>query len=162
MSPSLITITQAPAVAPNIIRRHVSNNPNPALAPEPPKDTRLDAMREAEKEDIKVFKDVSVQQILESKKNPAVATVHKTDTVYSAIKKMNAMKVGALVVVENDSPVGVISERDYLNKVILKGHSSKDITVSGISLPLFALPIPANKNKIILFFFLFLFFIYFF
>jgi len=95
------------------------------------KDPRLAALKDAEK-DLVVFKDLFISQILANKKNQNVSTVHKTDTVYSAIKKMNEMKVGALVVTEDDKPVGMISERDYLNKVILRGYSSKDITVNDI------------------------------
>lgn len=81
-----------------------------------------------------VFRDVSVQQILDHKaagQLASVATVARTDTVYEAIKKMNAVRVGALVVVENGAPIGMISERDYLNKVILRGFSSKEIKVNG-------------------------------
>jgi len=96
------------------------------------KDNRLAAMAHAKEKDLVVFKDLSVAQILAAKKSHEVSTVRKTDTVYSAIKKMNEMKVGALVVVEDDKPVGMISERDYLNKVILRGFSSKDITVNDI------------------------------
>jgi len=97
----------------------------------PVKDHRVNALKEAEK-DLVVFKDISVAHILASKKRQEVATVSKTDTVYDAIKKMNEIKVGALVVVDNGIPVGMISERDYLNKVVLKGHSSKAITVNDI------------------------------
>ena len=105
-----------------------------------PKDTRLHAMKAAAKEadpreSMVVFRDVSVQQILDHKaagQVAAVATVSRGDTVYEAIKKMNAVRVGALVVIEDGSPVGMISERDYLNKVILRGFSSKEIKVNDI------------------------------
>lgn len=105
-----------------------------------PKDTRLNAMKAMAKEEdpkdsMVVFRDVSVQNILDHKaagQLASVATVSRNDTVYDAIKKMNAVRVGALVVIENGTPVGMISERDYLNKVILRGFSSKEIKVSGM------------------------------
>lgn len=105
---------------------------------DPSKDPRLVAMKQVKDEkDMVVFRDVSVQQILDHKAGgqlATVATVSKTDTVYSAIKKMNAVRVGALVVAdEQGKPVGMISERDYLNKVVLRGFSSKEITVNGTS-----------------------------
>lgn len=85
--------------------------------------------------DMVVFKDISVQQILDLKAagQPAsVATISPMETVYNAIKKMNSARVGALVVAdEQGRPVGMISERDYLNKVILRGFSSKEIAVKG-------------------------------
>lgn len=55
-------------------------------------------------------------------------------TVFDAIKVMSDCKVGALVVTDplSKRPLGVISERDYLNKVVLKGLSSKSTQVKGI------------------------------
>jgi CBS domain-containing protein len=109
---------------------------NVPLKDDPSKDPRLVAMRNLVKEnDMVVFRDVSVQQIIEHKTSSllgTVVTVSQTDTVYNAIKKMNATRVGALVVAEEGTPVGMISERDYLNKVILRGFSSKDLRVRGI------------------------------
>lgn len=104
---------------------------------DPSKDPRLIAMKNLkEQKDVVVFHDVSVQQILDHKAGgqvASVATVSPNDTVYSAIKKMNSVRVGALVVTDDQGkPVGMISERDYLNKVILRGFSSKEITVKGM------------------------------
>ena len=53
-------------------------------------------------------------------------------SVYEAIELMAHKGIGAVVVIDAGNPVGMLSERDYARKVILKGHSSRDITVRDI------------------------------
>ena len=61
-----------------------------------------------------------------------VNTVSPGATVYDALALMAEKEIGALVVVENSKMVGIISERDYARKVILKGKSSKETLVRDI------------------------------
>ena len=53
-------------------------------------------------------------------------------TVFEAIKAMDRFKVGALIVIDKGKLVGIISERDYTRKVVLKDRSSKSTKVSEI------------------------------
>jgi CBS domain-containing protein len=53
-------------------------------------------------------------------------------TVYQALQTMAEKNVGALVVLDADTVVGIMSERDYARKVILHGRSSREIPVREI------------------------------
>ena len=61
-----------------------------------------------------------------------IFSVAPNETVYNAIDRMAEKGVGALLVMEGDRPAGIISERDYTRKVILKDKSSKQTRVSEI------------------------------
>lgn len=73
----------------------------------------------------------TVKQILQSKTH-GILSISPDATVYDALKLMAEKEVGALLVMEADKVVGIISERDYARKVILHGKSSKEIHVSDI------------------------------
>ena len=73
-----------------------------------------------------------VSRILAGKKVSTVWSIGPNATVIDAIRLMDEKNVGALPVVENGKLVGVVSERDYTRKIILKGRSSKDTPVSDI------------------------------
>ncbi len=75
----------------------------------------------------------TVKQILQSKtRGIGILSISPDATVYDALKLMAEKEVGALLVMEADKLVGIISERDYARKVILHGKSSKEIHVSDI------------------------------
>src|SRR5476651_1890339 len=73
----------------------------------------------------------TVGQLL-SLKGTDVFSVQPSDSVLRAIEVMATRHVGALLVMNQDSLLGIISERDYARKVILKNRSSHDTPVSDI------------------------------
>lgn len=74
---------------------------------------------------------VNVQQIL-NLKGSDIWSISPDDSVYNALRLMKRVDVGALLVMENDQLIGIISERDYARKVILLGKTSKETKVSEI------------------------------
>src|SRR5271166_1498234 len=73
-----------------------------------------------------------VSSILAHKKASTVWSIGPNAMVFDAIQLMDGKNVGALPVVDNKTLVGVVSERDYTRKVIVKGRSSKNTPVSDI------------------------------
>jgi CBS domain-containing protein len=74
---------------------------------------------------------MTVNQIL-NQKGKQIFSVPSTITVYEAIKVMGEKNIGALLIIENESLKGILSERDYARKVVLKGRSSLDTFVHEI------------------------------
>ncbi|VAW98473.1 CBS domain protein [hydrothermal vent metagenome] len=74
---------------------------------------------------------ISVGKLLEDK-GGEIWHVSPEDTVFDAIKYMDNKHVGALAVVHEDKLVGILSERDYARKVILKDRASKETLVKEI------------------------------
>lgn len=68
-------------------------------------------------------------------KGREVYTIGPSTTVFDALAMMADRRVGALLVVEDNRLLGVVSERDYARKVILQGRSSRDTQVSEIMTP---------------------------
>ena len=77
----------------------------------------------------------SVKEVLKAK-TKEVWSILPYDTVYDALKLMGEKQIGALIVMnEHGKVAGIISERDYARKVILKGKTSKETKVEEIMTP---------------------------
>ena len=72
-----------------------------------------------------------VEKLLANKGHD-VWQISPEDSVYNAIQLMEEKEIGALVVILNNTLIGIISERDYARKVILKSRSSKETRVKEI------------------------------
>jgi CBS domain-containing protein len=67
-----------------------------------------------------------------SQKGTEIFSVPPSASVFEAIELMDSKNVGALIVMENDQLVGMISERDYTRKIVLRGKRSRETLVSEI------------------------------
>jgi CBS domain-containing protein len=76
----------------------------------------------------------TMAQLLEEK-GTRVYSVHPAATVLDALQLMADLNIGALVVMDEGRPIGIMSERDYTRKVVLRGRSSRDTQVSAIMTP---------------------------
>lgn len=65
-----------------------------------------------------------------------VATCYPEETVFDAAKKMYERKIGSIVIVsDTDLPIGILSERDIVNRVVAVGKDSKKTKVSEVMTP---------------------------
>ena len=77
----------------------------------------------------------SVREVL-NVKTKEVWSILPYASVFDALKLMGEKKIGALMVIDDHGKVaGIISERDYARKVILKGKASKETKVEEIMTP---------------------------
>ena len=74
---------------------------------------------------------MTVNQIL-STKGKEVYSIHSTNTVYEALTVMSEKNIGAILIIEDTVLKGVLSERDYARKIVLKAKSSKKAFVHEI------------------------------
>lgn len=76
----------------------------------------------------------SIQQVLSRKGTNTVAVSPET-SVYEALKIMAEKNIGSVIVMQDDTFLGVVTERDYSRKVILKDKHSISTPVSEIMTP---------------------------
>lgn len=76
----------------------------------------------------------TIRHILQLKGND-LWTISPNASVYDALRMMEKKDVGALLVLENDKMVGILSERDYARKIILHGKTSRETLVREIMTP---------------------------
>jgi CBS domain-containing protein len=74
---------------------------------------------------------ITVKQLLDEKGSTIWSTT-PTASVYQALQLMAEVNVGALVVMNGDTIVGMCSERDYARKVALTGRTSRELKVADI------------------------------
>ncbi len=73
----------------------------------------------------------TIEQLLALKEGD-IHSIAPSATVYEALRLMAEKEIGALLVLEGDELVGIMSERDYARKVLLKGKTSRQTTVDEI------------------------------
>lgn len=74
---------------------------------------------------------MTLQQLLDQK-GRRIFSVQPEQPVLEAIRLMAENHVGALLVMEADRPVGIVSERDYARKVVLRGRAAENTPVRDI------------------------------
>jgi CBS domain-containing protein len=65
-------------------------------------------------------------------KGTDVLKIDASATVYDALVKMVDLNVGSILVTDGDTVVGIMTERDYLRKIVVVGRTSRDTRVSEI------------------------------
>lgn len=67
-----------------------------------------------------------------NQKSREIYSVSPDATVFEAVQLMDAKNVGALLVMDGERLVGIISERDYTRKIMLRGKRSRETKVAEI------------------------------
>jgi CBS domain-containing protein len=74
----------------------------------------------------------TVAHILKAKPDQTVYRIAPAASVFDAVKSMAEKGIGSLLVMEGETIVGMITERDYARKIVLMGRSSKETAVREI------------------------------
>jgi CBS domain-containing protein len=73
-----------------------------------------------------------VVQILRYKSDPTIHTIVPTASMFDALTLMAKKNIGALLIMEGETIMGMVSERDYARKIVLMGRSSKETPVRDV------------------------------
>lgn len=94
----------------------------------------------------------TVKHILQSKKDQTICSIAPTAMVIDAIRLLAEKGIGALLVMEGERIVGIVSERDLARKVDLLGRSSSDTPVRDImtSSVMYVSPDQTNEQCMVL------------
>ena len=74
----------------------------------------------------------TVAEILKTKGEALVHTIHPDDLVFDALQRMADKGIGALLVMQGEAIVGIVTERDYARKIALKGRNSAQTKVRDV------------------------------
>ena len=74
----------------------------------------------------------TVRKLLESKETAKNFSVESSQTVLDALKVMAEAHIGAILVTENGKIIGIYTERDYLYKGEIEGHSAKETKLKDV------------------------------
>ena len=74
----------------------------------------------------------TIKELLDHKGQGTVHTVKPEDTVFVAVTRMVEMNIGALLVTEGEDIKGIMTERDYLRFITVKGSTARDTPVSEV------------------------------
>lgn len=77
--------------------------------------------------------DVPIKDIIASKKSGDVVTVKPTDSCAEAAKKMSDANVGSAIVIDGDKVYGIVTERDFLTKLVVKSGDASKLQVKDIA-----------------------------
>lgn len=86
----------------------------------------------------------SMAQLLAAK-GSQVWSISPDATVFDGLRLMAEKNIGALLIVEDGRPVGIMSERDYARKIILEGRSSRETRVGSIMTTMLVAAGPADS-----------------
>ena len=88
-----------------------------------------------------------VVDILKSKIDLAVYTIGPAASVFDAVKLMTEKNIGALVVVEREQVIGIVTERDVARNVVLMARSPKETPLSDIMTTLVMIVPPERTSE---------------
>jgi CBS domain-containing protein len=74
---------------------------------------------------------LTIRQLLDQK-GKKICSIHPDATVFDAIRKMAENDIGSLIVTDREALVGIITERHYARKVVLRGKTSPATPVRDI------------------------------